>query len=68
MNLKDELNYWKTELNNCENELNELNKPIDVTTISAWDIDKRTERKMHLEQLIQENKEIIEDIKMEMEL
>lgn len=64
--MENELKTWTGILADHEAELQQLNKPINVTEMSAWDIDKRIERKLHLEQLIKEDKEIIQDIKQEM--
>lgn len=64
--MQNELITWKKILKEHENELNELNKPIDVTKMSCYDIDQRIERKIQLEQLIKEDKEIISDIRKEL--
>lgn len=61
-----ELKTWENILKEHETELNELNKPYDITTMEIHEIDERTNRIMILEQLIIEDKEIIKDIKQEL--
>ena len=63
-----ELRDWQGILKNHETELSELNKPVDVTGLTVYEVDQRINRKIELEQLIQEDKEIINDIKKELNL
>ena len=63
--MNTELKSWENILKEHENELKELKKPLDVTKVDVYTIDKRIERMSFLEQVILEDKEIIEDIKEE---
>lgn len=58
--LKQELNDWNKVLNEHKTEL--ANITIDANTMSCHDIDKAIERKIFLEQIIKEDKEIINEI------
>ena len=58
--LKQELNDWNMVLKEHEAEL--ANITIDADTMDCYDIDKSIERKIFLEQIIKEDKEIIDEI------
>ena len=58
--MMNELNDWKNILVEHENELKNI--VIDVDSMDCYEIDKAIERKIFLEQIIQEDKEIINEI------
>lgn len=62
--MQNELITWKKILKEHETELE--NTTINVDTMDCYEIDKTIERKMQLEQLIKEDKEIIADIKKDL--
>lgn len=64
MTITAELNDWENILVEHETELKNI--VIDADSMDCYEIDKAIERKLFLEQLIQEDNEIIKDIKREL--